>query len=823
MATTFNNILDAVGAYYGTESDLWTRLVTRGAGGLTPSEINALRQVPGVEVTVNNAGEFMGWDFNQPFEGPTNPAGSINSNVQNPSYGSSGSFNAKVNGTVIEETGGVKTMTSGAKTVATGAKVSTVASKLNIAVAAVGIAAQLGATIDATLYHAGNFFGLHPPEELNPATWDTLATTEAGKTLIRALFGIDETLGTTTMYLNKDLIDYMYQYWLNEGMFSTGDSELSEPLDGTGVTNFNEWQTPSSYTYTQPFYFIETQAFQYIRIDGNNTRIYYLTFDYPVKIVCRQPGTGSTAEKFDNIYVGYFSDQPGNTLHYTSYKVSDGSQYNTGTRSFSTKTKLDGGNFYVYSEYLYSIDRPTWTLPSSGNIIGSWHSPPGAEQAQWIMDHGRFAQQDPIEGVGKDPTATQIDPAQVPAGTSVVDAYPQIFTNPIKEDVLQPDGTTKEIVYYPIPWVNVPNGMDTPITGTKTQVDPAMDSTAPASELTPLVDVITNPQPQTETPTPGGPATPPDTGTGDSPSTILPSGSASSLWAVYNPTQAQLDSFGSWLWSSNLVEQIKKLFSDPMQAIIGVHKVFATPSTGAAQNIKCGYIDSGVPAAVVTDQYTTIDCGTVDLREYFGNAFDYSPFTEVSLYLPFIGIVQLDVSDVMRGSVSVTYHVDVITGACLADVYIERDAAGGVLYQYSGSAIVTYPVSSGSYASAVTGVLSIGAGIAGTIATGGALAPALIGGAAGLGKLHSNVQKSGSFSGAPGAMGCKIPYIIVSRPQINLPDDFTWYEGKPANDTVLIGSCSGYIRVKETHLENIPATKDELTEIERLLKSGVIV
>ena len=365
--------------------------------------------------------------------------------------------------------------------------------------------------------------------------------------------------------------------------------------------------------------------------------------------------------------------------------------------------------------------------------------------------------------------------------------------------------------------------MDRPTSDTSDQTNPYVDDDSPDDEKEPLTDIITNPNPSPETPTPSGPATPPDTGTGSTPTIVPPTGEASSLWAIYNPTQAQLDAFGSWLWSSDFVEQIKKLFNDPMQAIVGVHKVFATPSTGSQVNIKCGYIDSGCPAAKVTSQYTTVNCGTVSLREYYGNVLDYAPYTKVSLYLPFIGIVDLDVSDVMRSSINVTYHVDVITGACLADVKVSRDGENAVLYQYSGSAIVTYPISSGSYASMITGVLSLAAGVAGTIMTGGAAAPALIGGAVGLSHLHTDVQKSGGFSGAPGAMGCKKPYLIISRAEDTTPSKFQKYEGKPASKTVKIADCSGFIKVKSINIDAVPATYGELDQIVSLLKQGVIL
>jgi hypothetical protein len=207
----------------------------------------------------------------------------------------------------------------------------------------------------------------------------------------------------------------------------------------------------------------------------------------------------------------------------------------------------------------------------------------------------------------------------------------------------------------------------------------------------------------------------------------MPVGNASSLWAVYHPSQAQLNAFGAWLWSSDFVEQIKRLFNDPMQAIIGVHKVFAPIPTGGSQNIKCGYLDSGVSSPIVTNQYTEVNCGSVSLPEYYGNVFDYDPHTKVSIYLPFIGVVPLKVSEVMRATISVTYGVDVITGACLAKVSVSRDGGGGILYSYGGSCACHYPISSGSYAGIISGIVTSAIGIAGGVATGNPLAT--IGGA----------------------------------------------------------------------------------------------
>ena len=810
---TYLEVVEAVGEYYGTGSDVWQKIATSGAANLTPEEIAAVRQVPGVSVTVTNNGRFAGWDFNNPFPSAKNPVTNVNSNVPNPSYGGGSSFNGRVNGTYYwnSETQTAR-LTSGARNVSTGARVATVAGKLNTAITAVAAGMFLGAKIDSALYNIGKFFDLNPPESLNPETWDSLATTEGGKQLIRHLFHIGDN-GETTMYMPEDMIEYMYRYWKELGVWNTPGEHVNIDPDvkpslrypnsypntfdiSSGVVI--ETLNPNTQRYVKHVYTISSGSgfatiFTATNLSGVTTFVGQSPFvitDEKTERVGQQTPTYTT-------YIYQASPQTRNNITYYTYEIGD-----------------VGSNLTIVSQ---SMDR--WT--ATGQTY-AW------DIAHLIYTGTRVIEPSGPDGVSNDPNASehvnpsQIDPNQ-PILPQLKQQLPNTFNNPIKETVPQPDGTNKEIVYYPVPWPRITDDTNKPVTGDKNQDDPTVTPEDPSDETAPITDVITNPNPQPTTPTPGDPATPPDTGSGSTPTVVPPTGRASSLWTVYNPTQAQLDAFGSWLWSSNFVDQIKKLFNDPMQAIIGVHKVFATPSTGSQVNIKCGYIDSGCPAAEVTSQYTTIDCGTVNVREYYGNVLDYSPYTEISLYLPFIGIVKLDVADVMRGSVSVKYHVDVITGACLADVKVNRDGESAVLYQYSGSAIVSYPISSGSYASMAAGVLSLAAGVAGTIMTGGAAAPALIGGAVGLSHLHTEVQKSGGFSGAPGAMGGKKPYLIISRAQEAIPNNFEKYEGKPASKTVTLGNCDGFVKVQAINIDGVPATYGELDQIVALLKQGVII
>ena len=319
--------------------------------------------------------------------------------------------------------------------------------------------------------------------------------------------------------------------------------------------------------------------------------------------------------------------------------------------------------------------------------------------------------------------------------------------------------------------------------------------------------------------------TPPQTDDGDTP-TVPPApvvgGSSNALFTVYNPEMEQLNGLGNVLWSQSILEQIVRMFTNnPMDAIISLHIIYATPSIGGTKNIKLGYIDTGVPCPWVNKQYVKISCGTVTVPEYYGDARDYIGSTDVSIYLPFIGFRNLKTADIIGSEITVDYTVDVYTGTVLCNITVNKRGTTKVMYTFEGNCSVSIPLTGSDRSRQIS---SIGTMIAGG-AVGGVGGALLAGtGAIARGGAQSSIQRTSNFSGNAGAMGIKKPYIIVNR---NIPYDADRYNelyGYTANKTVLLGALSGYTRVKAVHVENCAlATANERTEIERLLKAGVIL
>lgn len=249
-------------------------------------------------------------------------------------------------------------------------------------------------------------------------------------------------------------------------------------------------------------------------------------------------------------------------------------------------------------------------------------------------------------------------------------------------------------------------------------------------------------------------------------------------------------------------------------------------------------------------------------RDFVGNSFlDFAPYVTASLILPFIGVVSLDVNKIMYGEVRVRYIIDLLSGNCLAEVYV-TDLDDNPLFfsRYAGNCAYTVPLfanESGGYP-----ILGLFEGVAGA-SLGVAAAKELVRRAPRAGKKHKGKKLS-------------VPYIVEKnelRGEEEIGDaveDMANWEANtamigtlPHNVSALAGnytialtltiknsltlfnnaeqdmlkalfgySASFYCKLAqlkdtgfvsgEFHADNVPkATEPEKEEIEKLLKEGV--
>ncbi len=799
MGVSYTDFISAVTNYYNAEAGIpptaqwgssttWSTISTDMArvGITSDNYINYLENFPELfDITRNVDGtvldsslkKYMYYGNVSGYNAGT--GGALNSNKIPSTFSESTGLN--ISGIATKSTTGVLTKGGIGLKADTGLTAQGVISTIGIGVLGVGVGATLGKIVGDGLYNANpDFWDSGKVSKLSETDWNKFAIavkddigTLKNKGLL-ALWGVDN--DTTTMYVDENAIAYMTWYLAQQGIFNQS---------GTGSATSGDTGLTSPLPEPIEFY------------------------------------TGNTLY-FNNDYNSYLHDVSGSSYKILTQISPTGGGINYMACSltpFVYSQYLDGSNPSEAGKSTYNgVDFYTVFIQTGGRVketnapinYGSVYSNNYLRVCEIVL-FGDVKISQTIDGISDNPNSTQFNPTGVGSVATALGAlknqYPDLWNNSIKRKTIQDDGSEDERTYVPIPIPKYNNPFDEkPTTGTPSQTQPSVSpETTPKDELDNVSDTNTKDPTESDNPNTGG---------GDSPSIIVPTQQASALWAIYNPTLAQLNSLGAWLWSSNFIDQLLKIFNDPMQAIIGLHKVYATPSISGSGNIKVGYLDSGVPSNIVGNQYTYIDCGSVSLREYYGNVLDYSPYTTVQLYLPFIGIVSLDIADVSRSTISIRYGVDVLTGACLASVSVQRDNAGGVLYQYSGNCACQYPLSSGSYMGMVTGAI----GTLGSLARGN-----IFGTAMGIAGMHTNIEHSGGFSGNAGAMGIKKPYLIISRPQSVINDGFPSIQGYPSNYYTRLGNCSGFTQVAECHVENIPATDKELDKIKDLLKEGVIL
>lgn len=292
---------------------------------------------------------------------------------------------------------------------------------------------------------------------------------------------------------------------------------------------------------------------------------------------------------------------------------------------------------------------------------------------------------------------------------------------------------------------------------------------------------------------------------------------------IFNPTLAEVKSLATYMWNNPLFDLTtwKKIFADPMDAILGLSLIPVTIPDAGARAINVGNIATDVTMNVAAAQFIEIQCGSINVNEYWGAYLDYSPYTKVEIYLPYCGTHQLSIDDVMNKTLEVRYHVDILSGACCA--YVK--CGESVLYTFLGQCSSSIPIAANDFTSVINGVLSAAVSIGSMVATGGLSAPLAVPQLAStaVNAMKENVEKSGAISGTGGLLAIQKPYIILTRPRQALPENQNAYTGYPSFITAVLGDLSGYTEIEQIHLHDVPATGEEIVEIEKLLKTGVIL
>ena len=342
-------------------------------------------------------------------------------------------------------------------------------------------------------------------------------------------------------------------------------------------------------------------------------------------------------------------------------------------------------------------------------------------------------------------------------------------------------------------------------------------------------------------------------------------GVASGMVSIFSPSDTQLRNLADLLFSYNFFDWVQKNLQNLEEIFVSLGTVPFEVSTGSNVSVTWLGFDISqfthpVYLRTLTEQYYEFDMGSISLKNddrihSSDSIFDYSPYSRLGIYLPFIGFQELDIDEFRDKVISLTYRIDVLSGTCIALIYIGNRC----LYQFSGNCLTQIPMGSVD----MSGIISNSVSIATAAASAGATSA--VAGAGGefvdsqlaSGKLSEeggnlrnkqfaaqvananaslasttanammgmkpNFKHSGAIGNSGSMMAVKQPYLYLTTPNEAVPEFYEKYCGLPSNITSRLGDLSGYTVVEDIRLNGLVATSPEVDEIYKLLKTGVII
>ena len=285
--------------------------------------------------------------------------------------------------------------------------------------------------------------------------------------------------------------------------------------------------------------------------------------------------------------------------------------------------------------------------------------------------------------------------------------------------------------------------------------------------------------------------------------------------SIYHVTTQQMADFSVYLWTpGGFIDDIVKNQASPMENVISVSVIPSIGLNESGAEIIIGNTASGVQGYKLHTTFYSLDFGTLNVPEYYKNFADYR--TELQIYLPFIGLRQINIDDCMNGQIKIVYHVDVFSGSCIAFIQTYTGRAWHVIASYNGSISCQIPLSGANYMGVFNGVL----GAVGSAASGN-----LVGAAGALMNAKPEYQRSGNIGSFAGLMGIRYPYLIFTTPQLFTPKTFKDNCGYISNIQGTLSSFRGFLQIDTAKLDlnELPIMDEERDLLYAMMDEGIYV
>ncbi len=315
---------------------------------------------------------------------------------------------------------------------------------------------------------------------------------------------------------------------------------------------------------------------------------------------------------------------------------------------------------------------------------------------------------------------------------------------------------------------------------------------------------------------------------------------------VMNKTSVKM--FIEQLYSTDIYDKIQKmLYGDGANNLLSLKWFYGVrPSVATSRYSKItlgNVVVDKVSTGVFNGDFVQVYLGYVNVKREYN---DYRDYTNVryQVYIPMVGIVDLDPAHVVGKDLHLVYTVNLTDGSAVVTLAISNYSTGGkpALSQTNGwydtpqivfTTSITYgyeiplnveAIRSTSLMVGEVVAKAVVGGVAGAVA--GSLPGALIGavGGAATGALDGGVQStysSGALTPNSNVMGDFTPKLIRTVAK-DASGDISAAVGAPSGKVVRVGDASGYLKAAMVY--GTPSTTMQHTdEIINMLKEGIYI
>ena len=263
-----------------------------------------------------------------------------------------------------------------------------------------------------------------------------------------------------------------------------------------------------------------------------------------------------------------------------------------------------------------------------------------------------------------------------------------------------------------------------------------------------------------------------------------------------------------------------------------------------SDNIRIAWSTDNISADIMANNVShEIDAGYYDVTEYYGSFLDYSPYTTIDIWLPYIGYKPLDIDAIMGKTIRVKYFVDFVDGLATAVIFADDQPINNYTGQLGIDLAVTGRDNAAKVRQTIDSVMTAVTGVnkaVGGVTQGAAQAYAgNVGGSVnalsgvtstltnvGMTGLQTAVQQPQTviYGTAGGENWLSMPqkcHLKITRTVAASPASYINEMGYPTTYTNTVSKFTGYLKCAAVFGDFTGIPADDADEIQSLLNSGI--